>query len=78
MRDIRSDLNERVKLMERRIKLADDHCERVVKQVQKERDAKVADLKSMIAMMDKLIELEQKEMGETAKPAPAKLTLAAG
>ena len=82
MRDIRSDLQERVSQMEERIKLANDHCERVVKQVQKERDANVAELKSRIAMIGKLMEFEQKDMEnvapEAGRPSSPKLSVAAG
>jgi ribosome recycling factor len=70
MRDIRGDLQERLKMKEEQLKLANDHYERMVKQLQKERDAKVTELKSVIAMMAKLIEIEQKEqkeMGEVAR-----------
>src|SRR5215471_1948992 len=56
MRDIRSDLLERVALMERRIKAAHAHCEDKIKQLQNEHDAVVANLKSSIAMLAKLIE----------------------
>ena len=82
MRDIRSDLQERVNQMGERIKLANDYCEKMIKQLQKERDAKVAELNARIAMMSKLLEFEQKDMGEVApaavRPASPKLSLAAG
>ena len=76
MRDIRGDLQERIKRNEELIKLANDHCEIMVKQLHKERDARVTELKSAIAMMAKLIEIEKKEMGEAARPASPKLSLA--
>jgi hypothetical protein len=47
MRDIRSDLQERVGLLEQRIKAAHANCEEKVKQLQNERDATVADLKRL-------------------------------
>ena len=82
MRDIRSDLQERVNLMEERIKAANAHCEEKVKQLQKERDATVADLKSGIAMMGKLMEFEHQQMGSVApaknRPVSPKLSLASG
>jgi len=70
MRDIRSDLLERVALMERRIKAAHAHYEDKIKQLQNERDAVVANLKSSIAMLAKLIELEQAEMGAASVVSP--------
>jgi hypothetical protein len=82
MRDIRSDLQERVNLMEERIKAANALCEETVKQLQKERDALVADLKSGIAMVVKLMEFEQQQMGSVApaktRPVSPKLSLASG
>ena len=75
MRDIRGDLQERLKMKEEQLKLANDHYERAVKQLQRERDAKVTELKSAIAMMAKLIELEQKDMDEAARPASPKVSL---
>jgi hypothetical protein len=70
MRDIRSDLLERVALMERRINAAHAHCKDKIKQLQNERDAVVANLKSSIAMLAKLIELEQAEMGAASVVSP--------
>jgi hypothetical protein len=70
MRDIRSDLRERVALMERRIKAGHAHYEDKIKQLQNERDAVVANLKSSIAMLAKLIELEQAEMGAASVVSP--------
>jgi hypothetical protein len=82
MRDIRSDLQERVNLTGERIKRANDHCEKMVKQLQKERDEKIAELKTRVAVMSKLMEFEQKDMGKVApeagRPPSAKLSLAAG
>jgi hypothetical protein len=43
----------------------------MVKRLQGERDAAVADLKARIAMMSKLIEFEQQDMGNTAPAATA-------
>jgi hypothetical protein len=64
MRDIRSDLQERVGLLEQRIKAAHANCEEKVKQLQNERDATVADLKASIAMLAKLLESEQQHIGD--------------
>jgi hypothetical protein len=64
MRDIRSDLQERVGLLEQRIKGAHANCEEKVKQLQNERDAMVADLKASIAMLAKLLEFEQQHIGD--------------
>jgi hypothetical protein len=75
MRDIRSDLLERVDRIEGRIKAAHVQCEEKIIQLQAERDAKVADLKSSIALLAKLLEFEQAEMGSAPSgvnaPSPA-------
>jgi hypothetical protein len=63
MRDIRSDLQERLSLMEERLRAAQANYEKMLKQLQSERDATVERLKSAIAMMHKLVEFEQDEMG---------------
>ena len=49
--------------MEERIRAAQAHYEKMIKQLQSERDAKVAELKSGVSMMRKLMEFEQQEMG---------------
>lgn len=80
MRDIQNDLQERVRLWEERIKAAHAHCEEKIKQLQNERDATVANLKSTIAMAAKLLEFEQQEMGNVPQgvtpPASPQLSLA--
>jgi hypothetical protein len=62
MRDIRSDLLERANLTQDRIKAADAHFERMVKQLRNEQDASVADLKAGLAMIAKLMEFEEQHM----------------
>ena len=75
MRNIRRDLQERVNLIEERIRAADAHCEKMVKQLQDERDATVADLKSVIAMIIELLEIERQPL-DNAPPASPQLSLA--
>jgi hypothetical protein len=85
MRDIRDDLRERKKLMEEQVRLADVRFEKLVKQLQAEREAKVSGLKMKIAMVGTLIDYEDERVGQvapkmaktTAKPVPPKLSLAA-
>ena len=81
MRDIRNDLRERVQLMEARIGARNAHYEKMIKRLQGERDAAVAGLRARVAMMNKLIEFEKQDMGNTARAATAaspKLSVAAG
>jgi hypothetical protein len=66
MRDIRGDLQERIKRWEEQVRLANAYCEKMMKQIQTDRDAKVADLKERIAMASKLLEFER--VGEEVAP----------
>ena len=58
MRDIRSDLEERAHIIQEQVKVAYAHFERMAQQLQSERDAKIADLKGSLAMIEKLIQFE--------------------
>ena len=58
MRDIRSDLEERAHIIQEQVKVAYAHFERMAQQLQSERDARIADLKSSLAMIEKLIQFE--------------------
>jgi hypothetical protein len=68
MRDIRSDLQERGNLIEEQIRAAHTHFDKIVEQLENERDARLADLKSGLAMIGKFIEFEQRYMGTAATP----------
>jgi enamine deaminase RidA (YjgF/YER057c/UK114 family) len=59
MRDIRSDLQERATLIEEQIRAAYAHFEKIFEQIQHEHDARIADLKSGLAMVAKFMEFEQ-------------------
>ena len=69
MRDIRDDLQERAKLCEEQIRMVCSRFDQMVQQMQNERDAKIADLKSGLAMIHKLVEFENKLMGKVV-PLP--------
>jgi hypothetical protein len=69
MRDIRNDLQERVKMMEAKVEAANAHFEKMIKRLQRERDGAIAGLKARIEMTHKLLEFEQQDMGKAA-PAP--------
>ena len=62
MRDIRSDLEERAHIVQEQVKAAYAHFERMAQQLQSERDARVADLKGTLAMIDKLMQFETSAM----------------
>ena len=63
MRDIRSDLQERADVCHNQIRAVCNHFEKMVQQLQSERDAKVADLKGALAMIEKLMEFESGFVG---------------
>jgi hypothetical protein len=58
MRDIRSDLEERAHIIQEQVRVAYAHFERMAQQLQSERDARIADLKGSLAMIEKLIQFE--------------------
>jgi len=68
MRDIRSDLQERATLIDEQVRATYAHFERMLQQLQSEQDAKIADLKSTLAMIAKVMELEQGFVATVAPP----------
>jgi hypothetical protein len=58
MRDIREDLGERAQLIEQQVRATNAHFEKAVQRLQSERDAKIADLKSTLAMIEKITQFE--------------------
>jgi hypothetical protein len=71
MRDIRSDLQERATLIDEQVRATYADFERRLQQLQSEQDAKIADLKSTLAMIAKLMEFEQGFVPPVAPPAPS-------
>ena len=57
MRDIRSDLEERANIIQEQLRASYAHFESVVQQLQRERDARIADLTDTLTMIDKLMQL---------------------
>ena len=78
MRDIRNDLQERADVAQDAIKAADVQFQRMVDQLRHEHDARVADLKGALAMIAKLLELENRFSGNvvTMESAAAHPSLA--
>lgn len=79
MRDIRGDLQERANLIEEQIRGAYAHFEKVVQQLQMERDATVAGLQESHTMINKLIEFEASFMDNVvtmSNPPAPRLSLA--
>ena len=71
MRDIRSDLQERAALIDGEIRAAYAHFEKTVQQLQSERDARISDLKSGLAMIAKFMEFEERYLGNASPVVPA-------
>jgi hypothetical protein len=68
MRDIRSDLQERGNLIEEQIRAANAHFDKMIAQLENERDSRLADLKSGLAMIGKFMDFEQRYIGIAATP----------
>jgi len=71
MRDIRSDLQERATLIDGEIRAAYAHFEKTVQQLQSERDARLSDLKSGLAMIAKFMKFEERYLGNSSPVVPA-------
>ena len=79
MRDIRSDLNERAQIIQEQLRGTNAHFEKMMQQLQNERDARVADLKGTLAMIDKLLQFESGAMDKVVTlehPAASQSSLA--
>ena len=62
MRDIRNDLQERARLIEEQISGAYAQFEKMIEQLQTEREGRVLDLKSELGAVVKLLEGEHRRM----------------
>ena len=71
MRDIRNDLQERAALIEEQIRAAHNRFQKTLEELQNERDARIADLKSGLAMIAKFMEFEQRSWGNVSPPVPS-------
>jgi hypothetical protein len=68
MRDIRSDLQDRASLLEEQIKAHEAQFDKIVEQLRVEHEGRLDDLKAEFAAVTKLMELEQRRIGNA--PAP--------
>ena len=69
MRDIRSDLQERARLVEHEITTVNSRCQNTIEQLQKERDKRVAELNAELTSLRVLIETEEVRSANTQRPA---------
>jgi hypothetical protein len=58
MRDIRGDLQERANLCQEQIRATVAHFDQRMQQLQNERDTRLEELKTTLAMIDKLMQFE--------------------
>ena len=68
MRDIRSDLEERAKLIEAEATRVVTRFEKQIEPLRREYDARVADLKAELAVLNVLMESEQQRMASGPQP----------
>ena len=79
MRDIRSDLQERVGLIEDQISTSYAQFEKMIEQLQSEREARVSELKAELSVLGKLMEVEHRRMTNVLPlqtPAAPEISLA--
>ena len=69
MRDIRSDLQERANFIDEQIRAASAHFDKMVQQLQSERDMRLADLKSGLAIVERFMKFENSLMGNVVTVA---------
>jgi hypothetical protein len=75
MRDIRNDLQERANSTEEEIRALYADCEKMIEQLQKDRDAKVAKAKAKLEMISKLVEIENEHVSELSPVTPPEALL---
>ena len=73
MRDIRADLEERANIIQGQVNAAHAHFEKVMQQLQAERDAKIAELTETLSMINKLMQFESwRQSCDAAAPSGRK------
>jgi hypothetical protein len=70
MRDIRADLQERAKFIDAEITSATAHFEKLLEQLESEREERVAGLKFELEAITRLMEVEHRRMGAPAAIQP--------
>jgi hypothetical protein len=79
MRDIRNDLQERVRLIEDQISSSYAQFEKMIEQLQSEREARVSELQAELSALGKLMEVEHRRMANVLPlqaPAATEVSLA--
>jgi hypothetical protein len=70
MRDIRSDLQERANATEEEIRAINADYGKIIEQLQKEREGKLAKAKSKLELISKLVEFENEDKSKVPPVAP--------
>ena len=69
MRDIRGDLQERANMFEQQTKAAQDQFEKLIDQLKREKDSRLADLKAELQAVNRVLEIEHRRLrGATSVP----------
>jgi uncharacterized protein YPO0396 len=75
MRDIREDLQERADLAQDRMKALDLHFKRRLEMMRQECEANTSELKAVLATIVRLLEFENRRMGDRSPAADTSLEL---
>ena len=62
MRDIRGDLQERANMFEQQTKAAQDQFEKLIDQLKREKDSRLADLKAELQAVNRVLEIEHRRL----------------
>ena len=62
MRDIRGDLQERANMFEQQTKAAQDQFEKLIDQLKREKDSRLADLKVELQAVNRVLEIEHRRL----------------
>jgi chromosome segregation ATPase len=62
MRDIRGDLQERANMFEQQINAAQQQCEKLIDQLKREKDSRLADLKAELDAVNRVLEIEHRRL----------------
>lgn len=68
MRDIRGDLQERANMFEQQINAAQNQFEKLIEQMQREKDSRIGDLNAELDAVNRVMEIEHRRLCPTSVP----------
>jgi hypothetical protein len=68
MRDIRGDLQERANMFEQQINAAQNQFEKLIEQMQREKDSRIGDLNAELDAVNRVMEIEHRRLRPTSVP----------